>query len=198
MSNEKLDLKNYLKNLSSSNSTPGGGSTAGIAGAIAVSLTMMVMNILNSKDSLPDDFFKKNIENLIEMRKNFLKLAEKDSEIYKEFKKESDITSDGAQFKLKKAINIPLQVCNNAESLNEIIENLIPHVKSSLIGDLDAALRFNENAFRTSFYNIKVNLVNVKDEKFVFKINDFCEIESSKIAEQFEELLNITGEKIKG
>lgn len=197
---ERKDFKfnDYLEKLSSCNSAPGGGSTAGISGAIATSLTMMVLNILNSKDFFSEDFFRKKINLLQEMKESFLDLAKEDSKAYENFRKGKSLNSEQSQSKLKKAINIPLQICSNADDLNEIIEGIIPYVKSNLIGDVDAALRFNENAFRISFYNIKVNRKDVKDKEFIFKINDFCTIESAGIMEQFKKLMSMTEEKLKG
>jgi len=158
---DNINLVKYLEDLSSSSSSPGGGSAAALAGAIASSLVIMVSGITNKKKKLPDGLYNTSYNKLKNIRDDFLDLCCKDALVYSEFKKNAD--PDKANFLLKKAIDVPLEIFNNCQTLNEIIKELIDYIQGDLLSDMISAVGFNKIAFMTSKSNIALNAKGIKD-----------------------------------
>ncbi|MBU1888291.1 MAG: cyclodeaminase/cyclohydrolase family protein, partial [Candidatus Omnitrophica bacterium] len=77
-------LKKYIDELAAKKPVPGGGSAAGLAGAIGTALLEMVCNftIGNDKYKSVEKTVKKHLFSLTKARKIFLALIDDDTEIY--------------------------------------------------------------------------------------------------------------------
>lgn len=163
----------YLESLSSSGSAPGGGSAAGLAGALACSLILMVLNISRNKIDINENLFNKKKSFLFKLRKEFLDFSRKDAEFYLLLKKKN--AKKQLQSLLKESVRIPVKVCKNCKHLVRLIEEISVFIKGGLIADLLGAIKFTETAFKVSYWNIKLNIKEIEDEKFLLNISKLIE-----------------------
>jgi len=192
-----INLNKFLKDLSSPRSAPGGGSAAALAGAIGMSLIIMVVNIEKKKKRIPSNFYKINYKKLEEMRSKLLKLFQDDSDVYSDFKNIKDINSEEAQELLEKSIYIPFNICEISKISNQIIKEIIKYARGGLLLDIDAALRFSETAFKISENNIKINIKNIMDAKIVIDITKQWNEEFSGVMKEFKGLKDKVNHKLK-
>jgi methenyltetrahydrofolate cyclohydrolase len=187
------NIKKYLDDLAARKPAPGGGSTAAAVGAVAAGLLSMAGNytLSNKKYQKWHDEISLVVQKSEHIRKTLEKLIDKDVIAYnalsKAFKlpkntpEQNKVRSERIQQELKQAVDVPEQVCNNLFEAVDLCNILIVKGNINLISDVGCAAEFISSAFAAALFNVKINLVNIKDEKFVHKIQNDLEIKQDKI-----------------
>jgi len=178
-----LNLREFANELSIDSPAPGGGSTAALCGALSASLSSMVSNLTVGK---------KEYENVQEDVKN---LAVKAQTLKDEFLREVDLDTVAFNkimeaFKLpkktenqieerelaveeatKEATLVPLTVLNKSVEALKLAKEVAVKGNKNSLSDAGVAGLTAQTAAEGAFYNIKINLPNIKNEEFKSKIS---------------------------
>ena len=170
---EELSIKNFIEKVASPEPTPGGGSVAALAGAIACSLAEMVCNLTIGKKKYVDveEDMKKFLNELKKARMKFLNLVDEDAiafnKVMKAFKEKSNIEEA-----LKKAADVPYKTSKNCVDLMETIAKIAEKGNKNSITDAGVSALMMKSAFHSAVLNIKINLNGIKDEKYKKEIEE--------------------------
>lgn len=173
-------LKNYIEDLSSNSPVPGGGSVGDIILSFSASLALMVYNFTKGLEM--------NVEELIRLRDEFYNLSYLDEESYrkvtlayklpKEKEEDKKIRKEKIEEALKEAALIPLKAIKLSKSLIPFLDLILKKGNKNLVSDIGVAVYCLETGAISCYYNVLINLNNIKDE--VFNLNTRKEVEDIK------------------
>ena len=178
----ELTLRQFVEQLGARTPTPGGGAVAGVAAAMAASLTRMVVNYSIGRRALAEheQFHRASLEELQQLESRALDLADEDARAYAKFnalwkldQADPHRTREWDAAVLE-AIEVPrcvMQVCLDIVNLQ--IE-LVRTVNMSLKSDLAIAGILAHAAAQAAMWNVRVNLAHVDDDKRRLKLHTDC------------------------
>ena len=151
--------------------TPGGGSVAGVVGALGVALGQMTLNFSKGKKSLAEHepYYAELTQRLQAAAATMLQLVSDDIEAYQAYQHAGrlpdgpDKTAAVAQATMR-AIEVPRKTTQTALSLLEDMKELAGKCNKWLITDLLAAGALAVAAVTLSDYNVRINLPNLADQ----------------------------------
>ncbi len=152
-------LQNYTDDLAAKLSVPGGGSASALVASLGISLISMVVNFTLGKAKYQK--YQKQLKEILftseRLRKRFLALVDLDVRAYqsKDFKK-----SAGVPFEMAGLCFKGIQLC----------PNLLKKGNLNLASDVACAAVLLEAAFTGAYFNVEINLKNLKDISFANKM----------------------------
>ena len=178
----------YLNTLGSSTPAPGGGSVAGLIGALAAALGQMVANV--SAKGSDDPTFAAQAGTLQSRLDAFVAGAEADESAYggyvaatslpKSTPEEKAIRRQVLQESLFASARAPLGVVATATLL---LEDLVPVIESgaiNILSDAEIAIALAEAAVVAGLVNVRINLPMIKNAELVASLTDqVTELEAS-------------------
>ncbi|NUU94919.1 hypothetical protein XO10_01175 [Marinitoga sp. 1135] len=196
MLNEKKIIE-FLDDLSAKTPTPGGGAMAGVCGAIAASLGIMVSKYSLKKKGLEDfqPIIEKSLENFLKCKERLIELAEEDMNAYQGIK-------DAFKSKDKEKINIAVR--NGIETAYKIAKcgyeilnnsyNIAKYGNQNLLSDAIITGYYAWATLQSGLILVKDNIQYLSDEEYkkelIEDINEFTTETDGlvkKIRELFEE-----------
>lgn len=194
-------IKQFLEELGSDLSAPGGGSVAGLISALSGALNSMVysltvgkknyINLQDSEKEIIDEFERqskeftlRSLELMEEDRENFLKLMDS----YK-LPKDTDEDKKKRTLKIKentiKSMEAPLILARESLEFYENLKIMAKYGNKMLLSDLAISAILLHSAIESSIVNIKVNLNGLRSEEFFNKIdNELNKIMGKSIKEK--------------
>lgn len=170
----------YLGTLGSSAPTPGGGSAAGVIGALGASLGLMVVSLTSTDNAEAIAALEPAQDALVKLRGRFTSLAEADEQVFQGYRdaagmpkgtpEEKQARKAAMQDALKHAATVPLEM---AEASIELAEALVPvqqHGNPHLLSDARIAMLCATACFEASRINVNVNLAMIKDDAWITDI----------------------------
>jgi formiminotetrahydrofolate cyclodeaminase len=179
-------LRRLLDLVASGLVLPGGGSAAGIGGALGMSLVLMVAERprKGSTPSLEGDELRTVIARLRPARDRLVRLAELDVEAYARVIEARRLPNDtpaqhlarhiALQHALREATNVPLDmmhVCEEALRCGVVVSN---HSRTSAKGDLAIGIELISVALRGAARAVDANLSRFEDEDYVARVTEQC------------------------
>ncbi|WP_160685386.1 cyclodeaminase/cyclohydrolase family protein [Clostridium sp. C2-6-12] len=180
-------IKQFVDELGSDLSAPGGGSAAGLVGALAGALNSMVYSLTVDKKSYlslhhkekevinkfqkeSKEFTARCLELMEEDRENFLKLMEcyklpKD----KEEDKQKRITA--IKENTIKSMEAPLLLARESLGFYENLKVMAKYGNKMLLSDLSISAILLHSTIESSIVNVKVNLNGLRSEEFFYRIS---------------------------
>ncbi|OGE84870.1 MAG: hypothetical protein A3J48_02000 [Candidatus Doudnabacteria bacterium RIFCSPHIGHO2_02_FULL_46_11] len=158
-------LKDFLSSAASSEPTPGGGSVAGVVGALGMALLVMSLEIVVARaDAKPEarDFLlqaKKKLENL-------QKFADEDIEAYRRLMKAFSGPKDAKQISnaAEASARVPLNAAKELVSGMALAQSAFNFVSGSIRADVLASIIFMKAALEVNLKNVDLNLPFIADE----------------------------------
>ncbi|WP_418222530.1 cyclodeaminase/cyclohydrolase family protein [Clostridium isatidis] len=207
-------LEKFTKELSSKEPSPGGGSTAALVGALAVSLNAMVYSLTIGKKAFEsleekhkEDMLKFNEQalNLIDVLMNFM---EKDREDFLELMdsyklpKETNEEIMNRKKAIKentiKAMETPLNLARECIKFYQNISFAVKYGNKNLTSDAGVAAVLLDAAIESAIINVKVNLnllrkdlTKVEIDKFLGECSNLLEKSSINKANLIKEVEKI-------
>jgi formiminotetrahydrofolate cyclodeaminase len=191
----KKSLQTYLKDISARKPSPGGGSVAALMGATGASLLLMVAEF-SSKSKAASVLMKEAKK----LKKDLSKLIDLDVQEYKKvslaYKKP---TRTAAQIISRKkaihkalisALSVSEKTCQLCFQGVKLSKDLSEFGNVNLITDTAISLLLFEAGFKSSFYNIKINLKYLKTAKL-------SNIKIKEYKKKSDELNNLKKETLK-
>lgn len=173
-----LSLEDFTNRISYDTPTPGGGSAAAYIGAVGSALGAMVANLSQSKKGLEKSrsYFMARAEVLQSLKQSLLHLVDADTDAYNEIitairmPKETDaekkVRGRAITNATKTAIETPLATMKVASDALPGIIDLLQHGNPSSFSDAAVGLLCVETAINGAYFNVKINLKDVKDAEY--------------------------------
>jgi formiminotetrahydrofolate cyclodeaminase len=141
---QELTVKEFLEELATRKPTPGGGSVAALAGALAAGLVCMAAEFSGNKD------VSRQARTLMN---TLTQLVDRDAEAF-------------ASRDLKEATRVPLQTAKHSYALLKLAGALLDACNPRVITDIGVAAKMAEAAVKGAILNVKVNLASIGDEDY--------------------------------
>ena len=174
-------LSAFTERLASTDPTPGGGSAAAIAAALAGSLVTMVarLSLDRPKYAAYEATHRRGLDAGEWARTRFLALADEDATAYQGFAEALRLpreTEDQQRLRretmreaARRASEVPLAMVRECHALMSEIEALAGRSNLNAASDLDVAAFLTEAAARGAGANVIVNLGSVEDDSYAGK-----------------------------
>jgi methenyltetrahydrofolate cyclohydrolase len=179
-------IKQFLDDLSSKSSIPGGGSAAALAGATTASVVAFISNLTIGKEKYKEveSEAKEVLEETCKLKKELLKMIDDDSIILKEI---LDTYKTGNKEKLlevsKKAVDFSMNMTKACVEIMELALHISKIGNRMLASDFEVAAYIGDAAVNSAIANVKINLKGIKDADYV-----------SEITESYTELMDKSNE----
>jgi len=179
---QELSIKEFLKRTASDSTVPGGGSVAALSAAFAAALTEMAANLTIGKKKYKavEDEMKALAKEASQYREKLLWDADRDSEAYnqvmagyslpKNTDEEKSIRNEAVQKGLKAAASVPLDVAKDAFRIMELAEKAARDGNKNTVTDAAVAVMTARSAALSALYNVRTNLKQITDNRFVEEI----------------------------
>mgnify|MGYP001023813663 FL=1 len=184
MNTGSYKIDDYLKEVASKAPIPGGGGASAVAGALSAALSSMVCNLTVGKKSyiVVEDDVKKILESMNSHIDSFLKLADKDAEVFyplsqaygfkpKDEKEKSEHEKNMEKLLLDAAM-IPLEVMKEARGMLDDIKFLAKNGSKLAVSDVGVAVSLLRSAVSGAMMNVVINLKYMKDKKLAGELLD--------------------------
>ncbi|HUT01631.1 MAG TPA: cyclodeaminase/cyclohydrolase family protein [Phycisphaerae bacterium] len=166
-----LSVRGFVSATAAKQPTPGGGSVAGVVGALAVGLGEMALNFTKGKKKFAEHeaYYAGLSDRLARAREMFQQLVADDVAAFRNYQ-EAMRMEDGPEkdeamdIATAAAIAVPREATKLALALLAEMRELAGKCNPWLISDLVASAALAEATCRLSDYNVRINLGNVKDE----------------------------------
>jgi glutamate formiminotransferase/formiminotetrahydrofolate cyclodeaminase len=177
-----FNLREFANELSVDSPAPGGGSTAALCGALSASLCSMVSNLTVGKKEY--EHVQKDVKDFAVkaqgLKDEFLRSVDLDTDAFnklmetfrlknktEEQKKEREQAIEEAT---KEATRVPFEVLKKSVETLELAKEVALKGNKNSLSDAGVAGLAAQTAAEGAYYNIKINLPNIRDEKFKAKI----------------------------
>lgn len=193
-----LKIGEFLERTASSATVPGGGSIAALSAAASASLSEMVASLTIGRKGFEaiEDEMKEIAKDAFEYRGKLVQDIDRDSDAFNDvvsaYKLPKDTEEDrrnrnrAIQEGLKNAALVPLGVAKDAFKLIGLAKKLVENANRSAVTDAAVAAIMARSAVLSALYNVKINLVSIKDKAFV-----------DEVAKQVEHMEEETGKREK-
>jgi glutamate formiminotransferase / formiminotetrahydrofolate cyclodeaminase len=162
----------FIEQLAAPTATPGGGSAAAAAGAMAAGLAFMVASMSRGKKAYVEfeTQLSEAIARLAMLREQLKAAVDADAESYqlvmKAYKAAKDATDGGTEVgaALRQAALVPLGVAENAAEVGRIAEALRPITNPKMSSDLTTAIALARAAVEGALANVDINLESMRQD----------------------------------
>jgi len=197
-------INQFLDELGSDLSAPGGGSVAGLVGALSGALNSMVYSLTVGKKkylNLPDnekeiidkfekeskEFTLRSLELMEEDRDNFLKLMDS-YKLPKDTEQEKKERTLAIKENTIKSMEAPLILARESLGFYENLKIMAKYGNKMLLSDLAISAILLNSAIESSIVNVKVNLNGLRSEEFFNRIDNELQVIMEKSIEEKNEI----------
>ena len=189
-------IEEFLNDLSSSNSIPGGGSAAALSGALNAAVISFIANLTIGKEKYAnvETEAKEILVESEELKKEMLLMIDQDSKILGDI---LDSYKAGDQEKVKSvchdAVEFSLDMTKKAIRLMRLSLEISEIGNKMLASDFEVAAYIGDAAVGSAIANIKINLKSLDDQEYIENIKkEYLKLkdESSNLKEEIIELAN--------
>ncbi|MEI7768596.1 MAG: cyclodeaminase/cyclohydrolase family protein [Chloroflexales bacterium] len=200
----------FLGALASSAPTPGGGSAAGISGAMAASLVSMVCSLTVGKKQFAEiEGEVRGIQDRAEgLRRELQALAQEDIEVFGRLSaayklpRTTDADAATRQAAIQKvtrlAAEVPLRTAQAAAALMPLCTSLASRCSRLIVSDIGVAALLARATVDSAVLNVEINLSGLEDRGFVREARALIEDLEVGLGEEAEGILEIVRGRING
>lgn len=191
MNTAGYNIDEYINELGSKAPVPGGGGASAVAGALSAALSSMVCNLTVGKKSYisVEDDIKKILEDMNKHMESFIKLSDKDAEVFYPlsqaygFKPQNDEEKKMHEENMEKllfdAAMVPLDIMKEAYSMLVAVDFLAKKGSKLAVSDAGVAVSMLRSAVCGAMMNVVINVKYMKNRE---KAQDLMD-EASEILE---------------
>ena len=191
MNTAGYNIDEYIKELGSKAPVPGGGGASAVAGALSAALSSMVCNLTVGKKSYisVEDDIKKILEDMNKHMESFIKLSDKDAEVFYPLSKaygfkpqndeEKKMHEENMEKLLFDAAMVPLDIMKEAYSMLVAVDFLAKKGSKLAVSDAGVAVSMLRSAVCGAMMNVVINVKYMKNRE---KAQDLMD-EASEILE---------------
>ena len=204
----KMDLRQFCNETLSDSPAPGGGSVAALMGALGASLGGMVANLSAGKRGWDDKlkYFSDWAVKAQQLKDELLFLVDEDTAAFKKVIDAFALPKESAEEKAarsaaidsatKDAAEVPLKVMETASKSYQLLSEMVEKGNPNSISDVGVGALATRACVEGAALNVRINLGQLKDEKFksalvakVRKISADSDAQFKKINEVVESKL---------
>ncbi len=178
----RLSVRELVNEISLDSPAPGGGSVAALCGALSAALSSMVANLTYGKKGYEPvtEEMKTTALTAQNLKDRLLQLVDDDTQAFnqvmealrlprgsEEQQKEREVALERAQ---QEATLVPLEVLRLSRQLLELSEKVVRRGNKNSLSDAGVSALTAVAAAEAAYYNIRINLLNIKDEAFREKV----------------------------
>ena len=199
----KMNLREFCNETLSDSPAPGGGSVAALMGALGASLGGMVANLSAGKRGWDDklEYFSGWAVKAQQFKDEFLSLVDEDTAAFnkvmdafalsKESAEEKTARSAAIEQATKYAAEIPLKVMETASKSYELLAGMAEKGNPASVSDVGVGALATRACIEGAALNVRINLTQLKDEKFKGAVAQRMQNISADSDAQFEKITKI-------
>lgn len=204
----KLDLRDFINELSSDSPAPGGGSVAALAGALGSALTSMVANLTIGKPEYQE--FRDEMEdvavNAQTYKDDLLRAIDRDTDAFNKLmnalrlpkKTDEQIVEkeQAVEEATKQACLVPLEVMKKSLEVLKLAQVVAERGNENAASDAGVASLMARSAVEGAGLNVKINLPGIKDVEFKDKMKTEVRNLINEANDLQKKIIDVVGYKI--
>jgi len=205
----KMDLREFCNETLSDSPAPGGGSVAALMGALGASLGGMVANLSAGKrgwdDKLAD--FSNWAVKAQQLKDELLALVDEDTTAFnkvmdafalpKESAEEKAARAAAIEHATKYAAEVPLKVMETASKSYEVLAEMADKGNPASVSDVGVGALATHACIEGAALNVRINLAQLKDEKFKASLLKKIEQIGTDSDTQFNKVYQVVESKLR-
>ena len=204
----KMNLREFCNETLSDSPAPGGGSVAALMGALGASLGGMVANLSAGKRGWDDklEYFSGWAVKAQQLKDELLSLVDEDTAAFnkvmdafalsKESAEEKAVRSAAIEQATKYAAEVPLKVMETASKSYELLAEMADKGNPASVSDVGVGALAIRSCIEGAALNVRINLAQLKDEKFKGVLAQRMRNISVDSDAQFEKIDETVGRKL--
>jgi len=205
----KMNLREFCNETLSDSPAPGGGSVAALMGALGASLGGMVANLSAGKRGWDDklEYFSNWAVTAQQLKDELLALVDEDTAAFTEVMDAFALPKESAEEKAaraaaiakatKYAAEVPLKVMETASKSYELLAEMAERGNPASVSDIGVGALATRACIEGAALNVKINLAQLKDEKFKTASLKRIEQISTDSDTQFEKISQVVASKLR-
>jgi methenyltetrahydrofolate cyclohydrolase len=189
------NLSDYISEVASRSTVPGGGSAAALSASLGAALNLMVINYSQNTDVGNGGgltVIKVQQEETLDKLKHYV---DQDCVVFKELM-DKLASKESAEEEYKRASEVPLGICEACVASIGVTAILAENSNKNLITDVGSAAYMLRSAFSSAAMNVYINLKYIKDDKYIKENSSKLESLEKVIAGATEEIVGKVQNKI--
>ena len=169
-----LTVTQFIEEVASDKPAPGGGSVSALGGALGAALATLVGKATVGKEKFAE--VQAEMENVIsrctKLHQKLSKMVDEDTnafnailKAYRMPKDEPEVRSKAIQKSTVAAAEVPLEVAKLSFEALDLILAVAERGNKNAITDAGVAALFADSAVRGAIFNVKINMLSIKDEE---------------------------------
>src|SRR6202162_1545322 len=204
----KMNLREFCNETLSDLPAPGGGSVAALMGALGASLGGMVANLSAGKRGWDDklEYFSNWAVKAQQLKDELLSLGDEDTAAFnkvmdsfalpKESAEEKTARSVAIEAATRYAAEVPLKVMETASRSYALLAEMAEKGNPASISDVGVGALATRACIEGAALNVRINLAQLKDEKFKSALSDKVQKISADSEAQFEKIHQVVERKL--
>jgi glutamate formiminotransferase / formiminotetrahydrofolate cyclodeaminase len=204
----KMNLREFCNETLSDSPAPGGGSVAALMGGLGASLGGMVANLSAGKRGWDDklEYFSGWAVKAQQLKDELLSLVDEDTAAFnkvmdafalsKESAEEKASRSAAIEQATKYAAEVPLKVMETASKSYELLAEMAEKGNPASVSDVGVGALATRACIEGAALNVRINLTQLKDEKFKGALSQRMQNISADSDAQFEKIHETVGSKL--
>jgi len=204
----KMNLREFCNETLSDSPAPGGGSVAALMGALGASLGGMVANLSAGKRGWDDklEYFSDWAVKAQQLKDELLSLVDEDTAAFnkvmdafalpKESAEEKTVRSRAIEEATKYAAQVPLKVMETASKSYELLAEMAGKGNPASISDVGVGALATRACIEGAALNVRINLGQLKDEKFKAVLANKVQEISERTDTQFKKVSELVDSKL--
>jgi glutamate formiminotransferase / formiminotetrahydrofolate cyclodeaminase len=204
----KMNLREFCNETLSDSPAPGGGSAAALMGALGASLGGMVANLSAGKRGWDDklEYFSNWAVKAQQLKDELLSLVDEDTAAFnkvmdafalpKESAEEKTTRASAIEHATKYAAEVPLKVMETASKSYELLAEMADRGNPASVSDVGVGALATRACIEGAVLNVRINLAQLKDEKFKAAVVEKLQKVSADSEVRFEKITRAVDKKI--
>src|SRR5882762_8754580 len=205
----KMNLREFCNETLSDSPAPGGGSVAALMGALGASLGGMVANLSAGKRGWDDklQYFSDWAVKAQQLKDELLSLVDEDTAAFNKVMDAFALPKNPADEKkaraaaiesaTKYAAEIPLKVMETSAKSYELLAEMAEKGNPASISDVGVGVLATRACIEGAALNVRINLAQLKDEKFKASLSKRIEQTSTDSDTEFKKIYQVVGRKLR-
>jgi glutamate formiminotransferase/formiminotetrahydrofolate cyclodeaminase len=204
----KMNLREFCNETLSDSPAPGGGSVAALMGALGASLGGMVANLSAGKRGWDDklEYFSDWAVKAQQLKDELLALVDEDTAAFNKVMDALALPKESAEEKAtraaaiakatKYAAEVPLKVMETASKSYELLAEMAERGNPASVSDVGVGALSTRACIEGAALNVRINLAQLKDEKFKAELADRVRKASAHSETQFKGISQLVETKL--
>jgi glutamate formiminotransferase/formiminotetrahydrofolate cyclodeaminase len=204
----KMNLREFCNETLSDSPAPGGGSVAALMGALGASLGGMVANLSAGKRGWDDklEYFSNWAVKAQQLKDELLSLVDEDTAAFNKVMDAFALAKESTEEKAARAAaiaqttryaaEVPLKVMETASKSYELLAEMAERGNPASVSDVGVGALATRACIEGAALNVRINLAQLKDERFKTALLKKIEQISTDSDTQFEKIYQVVGSKL--